>query len=47
MKFKEIRAVYDDGLFDSFLETTLEIVIDYLKEDNMIDEVRFIQLFIK
>lgn len=42
MKFREIRAVYDDGLFVSFLETTLESFLDYLKEDNIIDEVRFI-----
>ena len=47
MKFKEIRAVYADGLFDSFLDTTLESVMDYLKEENMIDEVRFLQLFYK
>lgn len=46
MKFKEIRAVYDDGLFDSFLDTTLESVMNYLKEEDMIGEVEFIQLFI-
>lgn len=47
MKFKEIRAVYNDGLFDSFLDTSLESVMDYLKAEDMISEVIFIQLFLK
>lgn len=46
MKFKEIRAVYNDGLFDSFKETTLEYVINYLKEEDNIKYVEFLQLFI-
>lgn len=47
MKFKEIRVVYADGLFDSITETSIDSVIDNLKKEDMLNELEYLQIFLK